>query len=176
MLMLYEQPLHMAVETPDANLVEGMKWLQATFATRFNRLRNERGHVFQGRYKSILIGEGRSLLGLVDYIHLNPVRAGICDVQTLQAYELSSYTKYFKKCPAEGLCRGDFLRISHLPDSLAGMRRYAIHLEHCLEKDADQREVLRKRYCRGWLVRKSKRRPSPKALNTTQMWIGKGAT
>ena len=39
---------HLAVETPQANLVEGMHWLQSTFATRFNRFRAERGHLFQG--------------------------------------------------------------------------------------------------------------------------------
>ena len=74
---------HLAVETPEPNLVAGMKWLQSAFATRFNRLRHECGHVFQGRYKAILIGEDRPLLGLVDYIHLNPVRAGICSWSTI---------------------------------------------------------------------------------------------
>ncbi|MGB0373263.1 MAG: transposase [Opitutales bacterium] len=143
---------HLAVETPEPNLVEGMKWLQSTFATRFNRLRNERGHVFQGRYKSILIGEGRSLLGLVDYIHLNPVRAGICDLQSLKSYELSSYPKYFKTSPRKGLCREDFLGILELPDSLAGIRRYATHLELCEEKEPDQIQTLTKRYCRGWFL------------------------
>ena len=39
---------HLAVETPRGNLVEGMRWLQGTFSTRFNRLRAERGHLFQG--------------------------------------------------------------------------------------------------------------------------------
>jgi len=47
---------NLAVETPEPNLFDGMKWLPSTFATRFNRLRNERGHVFQGKYKSMLIG------------------------------------------------------------------------------------------------------------------------
>ncbi len=42
---------HLALETPRGNLVEGMKWLQATFANRFNRFRSENGHVFQGRYQ-----------------------------------------------------------------------------------------------------------------------------
>lgn len=42
---------HLAVSTPRANLVEGMRWLQGTFASRFNRLRAERGHLFQGRSK-----------------------------------------------------------------------------------------------------------------------------
>ena len=46
---------HLAVETPQGNLVGGMQWLQGTFSTRFNRLRGERGHLFQGRYKSLLV-------------------------------------------------------------------------------------------------------------------------
>jgi len=54
-----------------------MRWLQGTFGIRFNALREERGHVFQSRYKSLMIEEGRPLLGLVHYIHLNPVRAGL---------------------------------------------------------------------------------------------------
>ena len=143
---------HLAVETPEPNLVDGMKWLQSTFATRFNRLRNERGHVFQGRYKSILIGEGRSLLGLVNYIHLNPVRAGLCEVSALKDYALSSYPKYFKRTPQDHLCREDFLEMLDLPDSLAGIRRYATHLELCEAQDPKQREALSKRYCRGWFI------------------------
>ena len=41
---------HLAMETPEANLVEGMRWLQGTFGNRFNACRKERGHVFQARY------------------------------------------------------------------------------------------------------------------------------
>jgi putative transposase len=157
---------HLAVETLEPNLVEGMKWLQSTFATRFNRFRNERGHVFQGRYKSILIGQGRSLLGLVDYIHLNPVRAGLCEVKSLKDYELSSFPKYFKKSPRAGLCREDFLGILELPDSLAGIRRYATHLELCEEQDPQQQEALTKRYCRGWFLgSKEEKKALSKDLN-----------
>jgi len=46
---------HLALSTPRANLGEGMRWLQGTFATRFNRMRQERGHLFQGRYKSLVV-------------------------------------------------------------------------------------------------------------------------
>ena len=67
---------HLALETPEGNLVTGMQWLQATFANRFNRLRGERGHLFQGRYKSLLVETGAALGQVCDYIHLNPVRAG----------------------------------------------------------------------------------------------------
>ena len=50
---------HLALETPGGNLVEGMRWLQSTYANRFNRLRKESGHVFQGRYHALIV-EGRS--------------------------------------------------------------------------------------------------------------------
>lgn len=143
---------HLSVETPEPNLVVGMKWLQSTFATRFNRFRNERGHVFQGRYKAILIGEDRPFLGLVDYIHLNPVRAGICPVPALRDYALSSYPKYFRRKVRDGLCRKDFLSILGEPNSLAGMRRYAKHLELLEEGDPERRDALAKRYCRGWFM------------------------
>src|SRR4051812_35686663 len=49
---LMSNHFHLAVSTPRANLVEGMRWMQGTFANRFNRHRRERGHLFQGRYKS----------------------------------------------------------------------------------------------------------------------------
>src|ERR1700690_2257499 len=59
--------LHLAVETPRGNLVRGMQWLEATFANRF---RQEHGHLFQGRYRALVIGED-NFLGLVcDYIHI----------------------------------------------------------------------------------------------------------
>jgi putative transposase len=74
---------HLALETPEPNLSVGMKWLQGVFATRYNRLRKERGALFQGRFKSILLEEDR-LGALCSYIHLNPVRARI---SALRCYE-----------------------------------------------------------------------------------------
>ena len=59
---------HLAVETPAGNLVAGMQWLQSTFANRFNRFRDEHGHVFQSRYKSLLVEEGDALGAVCDYI------------------------------------------------------------------------------------------------------------
>jgi REP element-mobilizing transposase RayT len=82
---------HLALETPAGNLVAGMQWLQATFANRFNRLRGERGHLFQGRYKALMVEEGAALGQVCHYIHLNPVRAGILPVAQLKSYRHSSY-------------------------------------------------------------------------------------
>ena len=68
---------HLALETPAPNLTVGMHWLLGTFANRFNRFRDERGHLFQGRYQAQLIEDASALGRVVDYSHLNPVRAGL---------------------------------------------------------------------------------------------------
>jgi REP element-mobilizing transposase RayT len=81
---------HLAIETPQANLVAGMTWFQGTFAARFNRLRGENGHLFQGRYKALIVQDGEWLGNLCHYIHLNPVRAGLVDVKGLRDYRFSS--------------------------------------------------------------------------------------
>jgi putative transposase len=67
---------HLLLETPEGNLVDGMRWLQATYTIRFKFRNNLVGHVFQGRYKAIPVDSGPSeyFRVLSDYIHLNPAR------------------------------------------------------------------------------------------------------
>jgi REP element-mobilizing transposase RayT len=155
---------HLALETPDGNLVTGMQWLQATFANRFNRFHGERGHVFQSRYKSILIEEGRPLLGLVNYIHLNPVRAGIHGVEDLKDYPFSSYPKFFQENPPLCLSRARFLGALDFPDTVKGMRKYAEYLETVEESDPSKHDELSQRYCSGWALASLDYRKEIKAL------------
>lgn len=70
---------HLLIETPDPNLVVGMSWLQSTFTMRYNLKKQQCGHVFAGRYKSILVqsDKGHYFSQLLKYINLNPTRAGI---------------------------------------------------------------------------------------------------
>lgn len=143
---------HLALETPKGNLVEGMRWLQGTFGNRFNKFTGERGHVFQGRYKALLVEPGRSLLNLVNYIHLNPVRAKLLPLDDLKNYALSSYPKYFKKILNAPLKRKDFLSETGLPDSLTGIRQYAKKLALQEEADPKKKEELHKKYIRGWAI------------------------
>ena len=82
---------HLALETPEGNLTAGMQWMLSTFSTRFNRLRKEKGHVFQGRYKALSVEPGAYLGRLCHYIHLNPVRAGLIDVAGLKDWRYGSY-------------------------------------------------------------------------------------
>ncbi len=90
---------HLLLETPDPNLCLGMRQLNGLYTQRFNRCHNRVGHVFQGRYKSILVEKNEHLLELCRYVVLNPVRAGI--VSEPKKWRWSSYhtTAYSIRSP-----------------------------------------------------------------------------
>ena len=121
---------HLAVETPQGNLVGGMQWLQATFANRFNRLRGERGHLFQGRYKALVVEAGEALGAVCHYIHLNPVRAGIVPVARLGEFRPSSYWYLGVAAKRPACLRADtaLAEAGGLTDTAAGRRSYADYL------------------------------------------------
>ena len=88
---------HLVIETPQANLVAGMKWFLGTYTSRFNRRHKLFGHLFSGRYKALIVdGSGTGYLKTVcDYVHLNPVRAGLIGAdEPLERYRWSSYPLY----------------------------------------------------------------------------------
>ncbi len=66
---------HLIVETPDSNLSKGMRHLNGVYTQQFNRGHGLAGHLFQGRYKAILVQKDAYLLELTRYVVLNPVRA-----------------------------------------------------------------------------------------------------
>ena len=68
---------HLLVETVDGNLSQGMRQLNGLYTQRFNRRHRQVGHLFQGRYKAILVQKEAHLLELSRYVVLNPVRAGM---------------------------------------------------------------------------------------------------
>ena len=91
---------HLLVETPEANLSKGMQLLNGVYTQRFNRAVERSGHVFQGRFKAILIEREPHLLELARYVVLNPVRAKM--VQYARNWTWSSYraTAGLSKIPA----------------------------------------------------------------------------
>ena len=66
---------HLLIKTPDGNLSKGMRQLNGVYTQRFNRKHKRVGHVFQGRYKAIIVQKDSYLLELARYIVFNPVRA-----------------------------------------------------------------------------------------------------
>ena len=81
--------LHLAFQTPEADLAVGMHHINGLYANRFNRRHAHLGHLQQSRYGSVLIQSEGQLLLVCRYIVLNPVRAGIC--RRPAAYRWSSY-------------------------------------------------------------------------------------
>lgn len=145
---------HLAVETPAGNLVAGMHWLQATFANRFNRLRGERGHLFQGRYKALLVEEGGPLGQVCDYIHLNPVRAGLTSVARLAAYRDGSYW-YLARPKLRPAClrfETALIEAGGLPDTPAGWARYEAYLEWQAAEGPAGKSKAYVNLSRGWAM------------------------
>ncbi|MBW2056778.1 MAG: transposase [Deltaproteobacteria bacterium] len=86
---LMENHYHLVVETVDGKLSQGMRHLNGVYTQRFNRRHQQTGHIFQGRYGSILVDRQSHLLEVCRYVVLNPVRAAI--VQEPAKWPWSSY-------------------------------------------------------------------------------------
>jgi putative transposase len=86
---LMDNHYHLLIETPDGNLSSGMRQLNGVYTQRFNRRHGRVGHVFQGRFKAILVDRDSYLLELCRYVVLNPVRAK--KVRSAARYKWSSY-------------------------------------------------------------------------------------
>lgn len=80
---------HLLLETPEANLSQGMHRLNGTYSLRFNRRHERVGHLFQGRFHAVLVDKDAHLLELLRYVVLNPVRAGLVGLP--QDWEWSNY-------------------------------------------------------------------------------------
>ena len=110
---LMRNHFHLVVETPDANLVAGMRWLLSAYTLRFNHRHKRFGHVFSGRYKALVV-DGTApgyLRTACDYVHLNPVRAKLLKVeQRLLEYPWSSFGFYL----ADPAHRPEWLRVDRL--------------------------------------------------------------
>jgi len=91
---------HLLMTTPEANLSDGMRWLQGAYGRRYNNRHGLSGHVFQSRFKAPVIDPEDSghfrMVG--SYIHLNPLRAGLLNAEKpeLKNYVWSSYSEYLK--------------------------------------------------------------------------------
>jgi REP element-mobilizing transposase RayT len=90
---------HLLVETPDGNISSGMRHLNGVYTQRFNKRHNKVGHLFQGRYKAILINKESHLLEVARYIVLNPVRAKLVEKPQFWKWSSFSATAYREEHP-----------------------------------------------------------------------------
>lgn len=127
---------HLLLETPEANLVEGMKWVQNTYTRRFNIRHGLWGRLFGYRYKSVLVeGGGTYYETLLDYIHLNPARAKLVNPdkgQSVLDFAWSSVAGGYAvpaKKRAKWLAAGEGLGSFGFPDTAAGRRKFVERLD-----------------------------------------------
>ena len=152
---LMRNHFHLVLETPQPNLVAGMKWFLGVYTRRFNLRHKVCGHLFAGRYKALVVdgSENAYLRTVCDYVHLNPERAKLLTpTDPLESFRWSSYPLYLKP-PQE---RPAWLRVDRLlgekgipRDTVAGRHEFSQRMEQrrAEENTADYRELRR-----GWFV------------------------
>jgi hypothetical protein len=152
-----ENHYHLMLETPEANLVAGMRWFQTTITVRHNRRHRMSGRVFQGRYKSVIVDPEAPeyTRALSDYIHLNPVRTGLIGQgDRLANYRWSSYPSYVRAIGRpEWFTAERVLGSLDLQDTAGGRRQYAQWMqvrteEELTGEDSEHAAELR----RGWYL------------------------
>ena len=160
--VLMENHFHLLLETPEPNLVTGMKWLLSAYSQGWNRARTRHGHVFQGRYKSVPVNASDSdpsyFKSLVDYIHLNPARAGLAGGKRgpLLRYPWSSLPSHHKANGPSWLVTDRILRAFQLANDGRGRRAYVARLEDRAANeggniDPEAMDAIR----RGWYLGKN---------------------
>lgn len=154
---LMKNHFHLVIETPRANLVAGMRWLLSAYTIRLNHRHKLCGHVFSGRYKSLVV-DGSSdgyLRTVCDYTHLNPVRARLLAPSSrLLEYPWSSFGLYL----ADPKYRPNWLRVDRLlgehglhQDTAATRREFERRMEtrRAEEGDPAQWKGVRRGWCLG---------------------------
>lgn len=119
---------HLAMRTSGETLSKVMHRINTIYSMYYNREMKRTGHVFQGRYKAIPVLDERYLISLVKYIHLNPVRAGICK-------DLRDYPWSGERCYRTG--EPGIIEIGLLLDILSNDRRMSIRKYNQLMEQED---------------------------------------
>jgi REP element-mobilizing transposase RayT len=101
---------HLLHETGPWPVARVMHWLGSCYAMDFNRKYDRVGHLFQGRYRAVPVGDGASLLNVLRYVHLNPVKAGlVADLERLGTYPWSGHAALLGNREAPFLSSRDVL-------------------------------------------------------------------
>lgn len=104
---LMDNHYHLLLETPSGNLSRIMAHINGAYTNYFNTKRQRSGHLFQGRFKALLVEADEYAKELSRYIHLNPVRAKMCDLP--EDYKWSSYLSYVGKGKTPEWLKRDFI-------------------------------------------------------------------
>ncbi len=161
--VLMDNHYHMTIETPETHISQIMHAINSVYAAEFNKRYGRKGHLFQSRFKGILVDKDNYLIELSRYIHLNPVKAGL--VNDPKDYVWSSYGNYINK-------RDDFfvdtelILASFKSGSLDSNKRYEYFVNEKLNINNQEPD---------WLHKNTKRRRFLGSGNFINMVLEKGA-
>lgn len=176
--VLMDNHYHWVLETPKANLVEGMTWFQNTITRRINARNRLWGHLFGARYKAILVEGSLSAIGcrrrwrrdylseVIDYVHLNPARARLAGPANAERPSVADYpwsslaTGYALPPKKRGShLHGDTFKLFDTDDTAEGRRRFVRRLDEIAateaegelsSDEADPARLLSELFERGW--------------------------
>jgi len=126
---------HILLQTPGGNLSRCMRHINGIYTQRYNSRHHTDGQLFRGRFKSILVEADSYLLGLVKYIHRNPLQAGIVD--KLEKYPWSSHKAYISKSGQVNWLYKDFIY-----SMLTKNKKEYISMYKDFMKGPEQEEIL----------------------------------
>ena len=118
---------HLLIQTPEGNLSKGMRQLNGIYTQSYNRRHRKTGHLFQGRYKAILVDQDSYLLELSRYIVLNPVKAGI--VKRAGNWQWSSYLAMTGQRESPDWLSSDYLLLQFSSHRKTAVKRYLSFVE-----------------------------------------------
>jgi putative transposase len=136
---LMDNHFHLLIETPKPNLSSGMRQLNGVYTQRFNRLHKRVGHLFQGRFKAILVERDNYLLELCRYIVLNPVRAHM--VTSADQYRWSSYLATVGEAAIPAGLSIDWVLSQFAKTSAVARKRYAAFVTEGVGKPSPWSEL-----------------------------------
>lgn len=124
---------HLLIETPSGNLSQIMQHINGAYTNYFNTKRKRSGHLFQGRYKGILVEADEYALELSRYIHLNPVRIGIASEPS--DYKWSSFQEYAGKKKTPDWLTTEFILGYFDKSESAAQKKYSVFVEEMTGKE-----------------------------------------
>ena len=132
--VLMSNHYHLLMETPEKNLSKIMHHINSSYTTYTNIKRKRSGHLFQGRFKSIVVDKDNYLLELSRYLHMNPVRAKI--VEKPEDYPYSSYAAYISDHGEALVTRSVILEMFKTKESEA-RKQYKTFVEAALGEETE---------------------------------------
>lgn len=130
---------HLLIETPKGNLSQGMRQLNGIYTQHFNKKYQTVGHLFQGRFKSILIEKERYLLELSRYIALNPLRANL--VEDPKDWPWSSYPQFINFSKGISCLFPDWILSQFGPDKKSARISYQDFVLSAINKESPLKQL-----------------------------------